>query len=135
MEDCQMRKAILALLFFQAACLLAGDDQHAPLPDKIVSAKTVFLMNESGQPKLGDAVYKQIKTWNQWQVVTDRTAADLVLTTSAKGAFGQGYYLNVTDAKTGELLWTRKATMQGKLWRTWNAIAKDLTAELRTRMK
>ncbi len=130
-----MNKLLILLLAFHV-CAFAQDDKHSPLPDKIVAAKTVFLMNESGQPKLGDAVYKQIKTWNRWQVVTDRTAADLILTTSAKGAvFGQDYYLNVTDAKTGELLWTRHATMQSKLWRTWNAIAKDLIDELRTRMK
>jgi len=28
-------------------------------------------MNETGKAKFGDAVYKQIKTWNRWQVEAD----------------------------------------------------------------
>ena len=78
-----MRRLLVALLLFQV-CLFAQDDKYAPLPDKIVTAKAVYLMNESGEPKLGDAVYKQIKTWNRWQIVTDKTQADLVLTVSSK---------------------------------------------------
>jgi hypothetical protein len=62
----------------------AGDDKYAPLPDQIVSAKTVFLMNETGKAKFGDAVYKQIKTWNRWQVITDKNQADLVLVVTDK---------------------------------------------------
>jgi hypothetical protein len=67
-------------------CVLGGhaqqataDDKYAPLPDQIVSAKTVFLMNETGKAKFGDAIYKQVKTWNRWQVITDKNQADLVL--------------------------------------------------------
>src|SRR6516164_4981301 len=47
-------------------------DKYAPLPDQIVRAKTVFLINETGKAKFGDAVYKQIKAWNRWQVITDK---------------------------------------------------------------
>ena len=56
-----------------------ADDKYAPLPSQIVSAKTVFLMNETGKAKFGDAVYKQIKTWNRWQIIADKNQADLVL--------------------------------------------------------
>ncbi len=37
-----------------------AEDKYAPLPAQIVSAKTVFLMNETGKAKFGDAVYKQV---------------------------------------------------------------------------
>ena len=127
-------KIILVATLF--ACVMPmASQQHAPLPDKVVAARTVFLMNESGQPKLGDAVYKQIRTWNQWKIATDRADADLILTVSNKGGLNPSYYLSLTDAKSGEQLWTSRTSMQGKLWRTWNAIAKDLVSDIRERMK
>jgi hypothetical protein len=123
-------------LLFQGVCLFAGDDKYAPLPDQIVKASTVFLINESGEPKLGDAVYRQIKSWNKWQITTDKTQANLVLTINSKTrTLAPGpYYLSISDAKSGEQLWTSGTSMQGKLWRTWNAIAKDLVADIRNRM-
>jgi len=106
-------------------------NEKTPLPDKIVTAKTVFLMNETGQPPLGDAVYRQIKTWNRWEIATDRAQADLLLMVSNKG---KTYFLNVSDPRTGEELWTVRATMQVKLWRSWNAIAKSLVSDIRKRL-
>jgi hypothetical protein len=117
-----VKKAMLATMLLQAIWLYAGDDQYAPLPDKIVNAHAVFLMNETGKAKFGDAVYKQIKTWNRWQVVADRNQADLILIVTDKGgmkSINPSFYLNVTDPKSGEQLWTSRTTMQGKLWRSW----------------
>src|SRR5262245_27060498 len=66
-----------------AACLallcLAQDKVYAPLPDKVVGARTAFLINDSGDTKLGDAVYRELKKWNKWEIVTERGKADLVL--------------------------------------------------------
>ena len=128
---------LLVMVLLAQLCASAGDDKYAPLPDKIVAAKTVFLINETGEPKLGDAVYRQIETWNRWQIVTDKTKADLVLTVHSKTrTLAPGpFYLSLSDAKSGEQLWTSGTTMQGKLWRTWNAIAKDLVADIRKRVK
>lgn len=133
-----MRRSILALLLLQAVYLFAGDDQYAPLPDKIVNAHTVFLMNETGKAKFGDAVYKEIKTWNRWQVVTERNEADLILVVTDKGgmkSLNPSFYLNVNDPKTGEQLWTSRTTMQGKLWRSWGSVAETLVSDIRKRLK
>ncbi len=114
-----------------------ADDKYAPLPSQIVSARTVFLMNETGKAKFGDAVYKQIKTWNRWQVITDKNQADLVLVVTDKGGMksaNPSFYLNVTDAKTGSVLWTSRTTMQGKLWRSWNSVAETLVGDIRKRI-
>ncbi len=115
-----------------------GNDKYAPLPDQIVSAKTVFLINETGKAKFGDAVYKQIKTWNRWQVITDKTQADLVLVVTDKGgmkSLNPSFYLNVIDPKTGKELWTCRTTMQGKLWRSWDSVAETLLGDIRKRMR
>lgn len=115
----------------------AANDQYAPLPDQIVNAKTVFLINETGKAKFGDAVYKQIKTWNRWQVITDKSQADLVLVVTDKGgmkSLNPSFYLNVIDPKTGNELWTCRTTMQGKLWRSWGSVAETLLGDIRKRM-
>ena len=52
---------------------------------RVVTAKTVFFINESGTGRFGDDLYRQIKAskaWNRWDVVTDREKADLVLVLS-----------------------------------------------------
>ncbi len=66
-------------------CVLAvaaEKDAYAPLPERVASAKTVFLDNETGTNKLGDAFYREVKKWNRWQVVADRRKADLILVLS-----------------------------------------------------
>jgi outer membrane protein assembly factor BamB len=136
---------------------------YAPLPDKIVAAKTVFFINESGTARFGDDLYRQIKSWNRWEVVGDRGKADLVLvlspsdtvpvviTTSSATASGQSasgttmtadgnmqtqhWHLYVMDAKTGENLWRADASMGGKLWRSWGSIAKSLLSDIQQRLK
>ncbi|HVS89653.1 MAG TPA: hypothetical protein VHF01_15710 [Candidatus Acidoferrum sp.] len=113
-------------------------DKYAPLPEQIVNAKTVFLINETGKAKFGDAVYKQVKTWNRWQVVTNKTQADLVLVVTDKGGMSSlnpSFYLNVIDPKTGDELWTSRTTMQGKLWRSWDSVAETLLGDIRKRMR
>lgn len=115
-----------------------SNDNYAPLPNPIVDAKTVFLINETGKAKFGDAIYKQIKTWNRWQVVTDKAKADLVLVVTDKGGMGSlnpSFYLNVIDPKTGNELWTTRTTMQGKLWRSWNSVAETLLGDIQKRMR
>jgi len=98
-------------------------------------------MNESGTARFGDDLYRQIKAWNRWQVVTDRGKPDLVLvlspsdsvpvvvssasaTASGQSVYGTGitatgnmqtqhWHLYVMDAKTGENLWRADASMGG----------------------
>jgi hypothetical protein len=115
----------------------SSSDKYAPLPDQIVKAKTVFLTNETGKARFGDAVYKQIKTWNRWQVVTDKTQADIVLVLSDKGgasSMNPSYYLTYDDPKTGNELWKSRTTMEGKLWRSWDSVAETLVKDIRKRL-
>src|SRR5229473_8059908 len=115
-----------------------SSDKYAPLPDEVVKAKTVFLTNETGKAKFGDAIYKQIKTWNRWQVITDKTQADLVLVVTDKGgmkSMNPSFYLNVIDPKTGNQLWTSRTTMQGKLWRSLDSVARSLLSDVQKRLK
>lgn len=161
-----MRVQIATVFGFLLLCALAAiaeEKIYAPLPDKVVAAKTVFFINESGTTRFGDDLYRQIKTWNRWDVVADRDRADLVLvlspsdtvpvivTTASATATGhsasgtgmtiagnmqtQHWHLYVMDAKTGENLWRADASMGGKLWRSWGSIAKSLLSDIQKRLK
>jgi outer membrane protein assembly factor BamB len=153
----------LGLLLLCGVAAVAQKKTYAPLPDKVIAAKTVMLVNDSGTARFGDDLYRQIKTWNRWQVVTDRGKADLVLVLSPSDsvpvvvssasatALGQTVYgtgitaagnmqtqhwhLYVMDATTGENLWTANASMGGKLWRSWGSIAKSLLSDIQKRLQ
>jgi hypothetical protein len=139
----------------------AQQNSYAPVPDRVVTAKTIFLINDSGTAKFGDALYRQLTDWKRWEIVTDRSKADLVVvltqrdsiagfistasaTATGASAYGTGvsapvtsqqWYLHIVDAKTGEKLWTSETAMGGKLWRTWNSIAKSLVSDIQKRIR
>jgi outer membrane protein assembly factor BamB len=154
---------VVGILFLCAQTAIGGEKIYAPLPDKVVAAKTVFFINESGTARFGDDLYRQIKAWNRWDVVGDREKADLVLvlspsdtvpvviTTSSATVAGQSasgttmtaagnmqtqhWHLYVLDARTGQNLWRADASMGGKLWRSWGSIAKSLLTDIQQRLK
>ena len=155
-----MKKLLVALLAVQV-CAFAADDKYAPLPDKVINAKTVFLVNQTGNSRFGDDLYQEIKKWNRWQVVTERGKADLVLvlsqrdsvdgvissgTVTANGQTASGtgisapiktssWYLHVVDSTTGETLWTTSHTLGGRLWQSWGSVARSLLSDVQKRLK
>jgi len=72
----------LALMLSIAPMLLAKNKQpleHAPFPAKVLSAKTIFIQNETNQPGIADKAYTQLKSWGKYQIVDSKEKADLVL--------------------------------------------------------
>lgn len=53
--------------------------QHAPLPDGLVSAKTVFLVNNTGYQQDLDTAYSEFQKWGHFTIVSDRNNADVVV--------------------------------------------------------
>lgn len=125
---------------FLVMLLVAGSasaQKHAPLPDKVLQAKTVFLLNDAGDGKAADALYEAVGSWGKYKVVQDRSKADLVIVLSNKSeyayatstgsgtrignqSYGTGstvmmparsYYLHIVDAASGESLWTEGRIM------------------------
>jgi hypothetical protein len=68
----------------------AAKDKHLPLPPQVVTAKTVYIDNQSGVAKLGDRCYTEIQKWGRFQVVQDRKQADLIFLLSAR-EYNGGY--------------------------------------------
>lgn len=69
---------VFGVLLLCSLIAVAEKKIYAPLPDKVVAAKTIFFINESETARFGDDLYRQIKSWNRWEVVGDRGKADLV---------------------------------------------------------
>lgn len=125
--------SILTVLLFAAG---AGAQDHAPLPKAIYEAKTVYLVNDTGWPKIADKAYKELRSWGRFQVVNDKAEADLILRfTGAQQTLGglaraNKLTMEVLDAKTEASLW--KITEDGALLVSNNA--KDCIKQLRKRM-
>lgn len=71
---------ILALFALAGAPCFAGKT-HAPLPEKVLTAKTVCIENH-GSAKVADEAYDELKKWGRYEIVTDRSKADLILVLS-----------------------------------------------------
>jgi len=70
--------ALAALVALMVSPCLA---KHAPLPEKLLTAKTIFVENHGGA-RLGDQAYAELTKWGRFQIVTDRAKADVVLQVS-----------------------------------------------------
>ena len=116
-----MLKLLAAFLILQAYAV-AGQvrqDKYAPLPEKVVNAKTVFYINDTTSSRFGDDLYQELRKWNRWQVVKDKKKADLILVLSQR------------DNIEGTI-----ATATAKCLREWSAsrlqIGTSLTLQIQT---
>ncbi len=53
--------------------------QHAPLPAKVLIAKTIYIDNKSDRQALADMAYTQLMKWGKYRVLDSKEKADLVL--------------------------------------------------------
>ena len=127
---------ILATAILCASIPIFAKTKHAPLPDQIIQAKTIFIDSQSGIADLSDKTYDELTKWGRFKSVSTAKDADVVLVVSAN-AYVAGYrtsshgtasgtdtdtsidvesqttpevgrttYLTVVDPKTGGALWT-----------------------------
>jgi hypothetical protein len=135
---------------------LAAAQEYAPVPEKLATSTTVYLMNDSGDLKAYDRFYKELKKWNRFTVVPSRDRADLVmvLTSSSQYALsvtsgsavssggvtsGLGtsvavpstfLHLKVFDSSTSDLLWSDST----EKWVTSGHAPSKLVSNLKKRM-
>jgi hypothetical protein len=86
-----MKQRELAIAFLTAAIVVPtaalSGQEHAPLPASLVSAGTIFLINDSGDLKAYDTFYKELTRWGRFKVVTSRDAADVVAVLTSTAAY------------------------------------------------
>jgi len=64
------------LVLYNTPC--SANTKHAPLPEKLLKAKTVYIDNH-GSAKLRDQAYEELKKWGRFSIVEKRDGADIVL--------------------------------------------------------
>jgi hypothetical protein len=125
---------VVALLLLTSMAVTA--QKHAPLPEKLVSAQKVYLVNDSGDVKVYDKFFGELKKWGRFTIVTSRADADVIAVLSDRSegavtigtgtALGTGnvvtgtgtyvtvpneyMYLRIFEATTGDALWSDRTT-------------------------
>jgi len=78
--------------------------EHAPLPERVLTAKTIYIQNDTGYAEIGDATYGHLKEWNRCQVVASKEKADLVLVVSLATSEQEGTearHIHTYNSQTG----------------------------------
>lgn len=71
--------SLLFLAVLIATPALPKNPKHAPLPRKIVAARTVYLDNRTDSPNVKDKAYVEIVKRSAWNVIEDRAGADIII--------------------------------------------------------
>src|SRR6185312_2640055 len=77
---------------------------------KVLTAKAVYIQNNSGYANIADKVFAQLKEWGRYQIVDDKKKADLVLvltTSSSEESTTKQAWVSTYNSKTGA--WTNGA--------------------------
>jgi hypothetical protein len=75
--------------------------EQAPLSTTVLAAKTAYIENH-GSAKLKDRSYDELKKWGRWQIVEDRTKADIVIVLSSQAEQSSTGQTRTYDPKTGD---------------------------------
>jgi hypothetical protein len=108
------------LMLMLVCCVVRASEHHAPLPSKILEAKTVYIDNQTGYEEAADHCYDALQRWGRYTVVQDKSKADLILVLAGnhetRGAYANGSAvvalrrsltsLSVVDPATGDVLWS-----------------------------
>jgi hypothetical protein len=110
------------LLLLTSLPLYAQTPSKAPIPAQLVTAKTAFLGND-GSNTAYKSVYQALASWNQYQLVSTPTEAELTFEISVpnftyivNGDSLESPYLHlvVRDTKTHSLLWALSESIGGR---------------------
>jgi hypothetical protein len=76
---------LIAMMLVLCSGISFATTKHAPLPDSVYRAKTVYIINQSGFQSTADGAYDALTKWGVFTVVSDKTKADLLLTFTYEG--------------------------------------------------
>ncbi len=71
--------AAVTLLFFFGAIRTQANEKRASLPTSVVSAKTLYVDNQTTSAELLNTAYTELSKWGRLQVVDTPQKADIVL--------------------------------------------------------
>jgi hypothetical protein len=90
---------ILLVSFLGCSIVCAAKEHHAPLPAKLLAAKTIYIENH-GPAKIADRAYDELQKWGRWKIVDSTGAADIVLQLSGERGEATSGQTSSYDYKT-----------------------------------
>jgi hypothetical protein len=127
-----MRLTILSLSLAAASVLTiqvsARQQTLAPIPARLVQARTVFVENQSGYDRARDEFADELGKWNRLHIVYNKAGADLVVILTALNS-QRTTQIAFIDPMTGDKIWTNSMT-----WSDRGAV-RDLLGDLKQRIK
>ncbi|MGB9241826.1 MAG: hypothetical protein WCC03_00615 [Candidatus Acidiferrales bacterium] len=136
------------LLTLPTASLLGKEKNHVPLPAQVITAKTVYIDNQSEDGGVGDKARDELRKWGRFQIVSDRAEADLifVLSTGEYSSYATSTppysteveanytYLTIIDGKSGQHLWNASQKW-GNLYGGYHSATRGLVNDLKKRVE
>jgi hypothetical protein len=143
---CSVAVALIALMAFA--------HQHSPLPASLLSAKTMYVENNSGQTKIGENCSSELSKWGRFKLVNDPKEADVIFRVDAHlGNYGSGGSSGDDDANSksaagetagfatvsvldqkGQTLWS-DTRRWGSLFNGSKSAIRDVVRQLRKRIE
>ena len=120
-------------VFLAAALVLtmqvsAKQQMLAPIPAKVMQAKTVFVENQSGFDRARDEFADELGKWNRLHIVYNKVGADLVVILTALNS-QRTTQIAFVDPTTGKKIWTNSMG-----WSDRGAV-RDLLGDLKQRIE
>jgi hypothetical protein len=109
MEDAM--KLILSMLALTFATSMVAKETYAPLPEKLMQAKTVYIENKTGDARVADTIYRELPKWKKYVLVNERSKSALVFVLTM--ATHEAIYTNGTRV-TNQIGPTTRITTGGK---------------------
>lgn len=94
------KTAVIVLALLVVTGIANSKDKHAPLPSQVLTAKKVYIDNQSGFAQVMDRAYDELTKWGRFKIVQNPQDADLLLRFSAETTPGQSGSVSTYDYKT-----------------------------------
>jgi len=127
-----MRLTILSVFLAAALALTiqvsARQQMLAPIPAKVMQAKTVFVENQSGYDRARDEFADELGKWNRLQIVYNKAGADWVVILTALNS-QRTIQIAFVDPTTDGKIWANSMA-----WSDRGAV-RDLLGDLKQRIE
>ena len=87
---------LLAVSIALTPVLSIAKAKHAPLPEELLAAKTVYLLNKTGNQSALDTAYEQFQKWGRYSVVSKKESADIIVVFTHDAGLNDGTTIGFT---------------------------------------
>lgn len=76
---------------------LLAKSEHAPLPEEVMAAKTIYLQNKTGTQNILDDAYQQFERWGRFKITGRKSEADLIVVFTHRSGLDDGSTVGYTQ--------------------------------------